>query len=1433
MLPDTNNQFSETQNMKCIYMAATFRNKTFKSPFILILMVLFVLSVTGLASSVSAQPSHPTGVTASDDILEQIDLAWDTPSSGMPDSYYLYRSVDNVGCSGIHFATVSGSLNTFTDLSFPSSGVLYYYSLRSVTSQQLSLCSVTASGTAEKLPPPQSPVNFSATTNDFEKVRVTWAPPTSNSQPVVAYNLYRTTVSGERFCLEQHLLVRLNGVMNTLYDDTSAVPGQTYYYSIRSIGQDSGGLDTFSSCPNESSKVGRRPEPPVPQAPGNISATDGTFSDKVNVIWQAPVTGGTITHYNIFRSTGLVSCTGSPLASVTVPNLSYDDFSAVPGVIYNYVVESEGPHGKACGELDPGHARLLSPGLIDATDGTFPDRVNVTWNRPPAGDNIGGYEIYRNNDCSGSPIANVLSGVLAYNDFNVTPGVIYDYSIRTYSTESDVVKSACGPTDPGHASLSSPTNVSATDGTFTNKVDVSWNPPASGSNFGSYRIFRNATCSGQAIANVPANVFLYSDFNVTPGVIYDYSVQLISSLDPTVAPSPCVMDPGHASLGVPSGISATDGTFPDRVNVTWSPPASSSNIGGYELFRNNNCSGSPIATVPSGFLTHSDMNVTPGVIYDYSIRATSANSSVANSACGPTDPGHASLSSPRNVSATDGTFPNKVDISWNPPASGSNFGSYRIFRNATCSGPEIGSVPANIFLYSDFNVTSGVIYDYSIQLISSLHPTVSPSPCVTDPGHASLGAPVGVLATDGDFPDRVQVSWTPNPANGSVGTYQIFRNSSCTGSPIGSVNGSTVIYTDFDVEPGVVYQYSVKAISSIAGIGSSACSIPDPGHASILPPPLQVSTSTTPEGLKPAWTKPPGNITGYELFRSENPNDRCVGSPIATPSAGTLMYVDESVNKGTIYYYSILATSPTGKSACSNAIASILEGQVLLSPAFAKFNTYLGQQNFAELINQGTKDKPVRISIFNLRGELMTELNVLVKAKEQVDININERIQFACNVLQRNCEGFEDLSATVGAPNGLGRPDGIVDTYGLVRFEFDDSDPLEKLVGRMSFYRSNTNGSYSFAFAREFRNPITGNGYGVSNTYDPRGMGFLVPNWAELISFGIRNANGDIDLQPLGYTVNIYDQEGVRKLNRHVVLQPLGEIDIHGGHEFVNAEGKVLEGVYLVEVIPDNPKAEYSLSIARYSSNAPPATDPETYNYAFVAEGNKGSTTPVYAPIGNTIEGVLGLSDKLFADNWVEIACISSLDCEGLIRFVSSTGKETAGQFFKIKSKSQFHFNASALLDPKSTGSVQIVPLTGMIIGQSMTYLHGGENDLQSAFVSPARTAGIKVQSGSINTFLGMQNVLNAFSTANTSTEASYEITSFSGGFFQGVLGLGGESVSSLRISDNSSLNFPSNTYGAMILTTESPTNSINAEVRRVRVLSDGKIDFVMPTLMK
>ena len=204
-----------------------------------------------------------------------------------------------------------------------------------------------------------------------------------------------------------------------------------------------------------------------------------------------------------------------------------------------------------------------------------------------------------------------------------------------------------------------------------------------------------------------------------------------------------------------------------------------------------------------------------------------------------------------------------------------------------------------------------------------------------------------------------------------------------------------------------------------------------------------------------------------------------------------------------------------------------------------------------------------------------------------------------------------------------------------------------------------------------------------------------------------------------------------------------------------------------------------------------------------------------------------GLKDTAAVTNWAEVANVSDQPAGVLLTFRDESGVEQDIHWQEIQPKAQFHYQASALLPANSSGVLEVLADQPVVV-QSMSYVHGSANELQAGFASPARPRGRAEQAGTINTFLQMQNVLQVFSTHTAAVDVQFEISSFRGGTFSGALSLdkGGSSI--LQISNNPALNFPADTYGALLLDTGQAGYALG-EVRRVRVV-EGAVDYVMPT---
>lgn len=262
---------------------------------------------------------------------------------------------------------------------------------------------------------------------------------------------------------------------------------------------------------------------PPPDVTTGVSASDGTYCDKVRVCWTA-VSGAD--SYKVYRSTTNIACPGTELGMTT--GTCFDDTSANPGTSYYYTVRA----GNACGDgpcsnTDSGHrkAGLPAPGGVTASDGTHCNKVAVTWNTVSGAVQ---YKVYRSTGNVGGvdpPLA--IVGNTSYDDTSCLDGVTYYYSIRAVSSCGD---GSCSLTDSGYRKTvtAAPGGVSATDGTYCNKVRVCWTAVPGA---GSYKVFRSATplaqCPGTAIATVTATC--YEDTSADPGTTFYYSVKVTSA----------------------------------------------------------------------------------------------------------------------------------------------------------------------------------------------------------------------------------------------------------------------------------------------------------------------------------------------------------------------------------------------------------------------------------------------------------------------------------------------------------------------------------------------------------------------------------------------------------------------------------------------------------------------------------------------------------------------------------------------------------------------------------------------------------------------------------------------------------------------------------------------------------------------------------------
>jgi hypothetical protein len=354
----------------------------------------------------------------------------------------------------------------------------------------------------------------------------------------------------------------------------------------------------------------------IERPPSNVQASDGSFDSKVRVTWGAAAGAQ---GYRVFRQApgGSEQVLAPSLASSV---LAYDDAGATPGIEYTYRIQAIVPTGDGYSASNSGWRTVAVPTGVNATDGSLADQVTVTWT---AVTGATGYEVFRAlGSAAAVKIADVASDATSYSDVPASSGAapiagtIYKYSVKAKAGSLGV--SAASTVNTGWRGLGVPGSVTATDGTLTTGVTISWSavPGATG-----YKVFR-AVGSGAAtqVGTTNASTLTYLNTNAVAGTLYTYTVKAVAAAGDSPASA---SDTGWRIHTAPTNVQATDGTLTTGVNVTWGAVSGATN---YQILRKINDSEDdavPIGTDSAS--PYLDSTAVAGVTYAYSVRVKASD----------------------------------------------------------------------------------------------------------------------------------------------------------------------------------------------------------------------------------------------------------------------------------------------------------------------------------------------------------------------------------------------------------------------------------------------------------------------------------------------------------------------------------------------------------------------------------------------------------------------------------------------------------------------------------------------------------------------------------------------------------------------------------------------------------------------------------------
>ena len=264
--------------------------------------------------------------------------------------------------------------------------------------------------------------------------------------------------------------------------------------------------------------------------------------------------------------------------------------------------------------------------------------------------------------------------------------------------------------------------------------------------------------------------------------------------------------------GVPEAIfpletvTATKADFGFKIVISWSRV---DEITEYEIFRSTGDNPETAALISTRNETGTedpivfdDLSIEVGTLYYYWIKSKLDDQ---RSEFSIPDFGFA-LAAPQSVEASDGVFVDKVVLNW-PLSFGAD--SYDVFRN-TENDQEAATLVGNTteLTFPDTTAVPGTTYFYWIKTVKV---GFSTDFSFNDTGFA-FATPQNIVASDGEFFDRVNVAW--DFVQGAQ-SYMIFRHTSdesAEATQIAVIPGTR--FQDMTAEPGLVYFYWVNAINS-------------------------------------------------------------------------------------------------------------------------------------------------------------------------------------------------------------------------------------------------------------------------------------------------------------------------------------------------------------------------------------------------------------------------------------------------------------------------------------------------------------------------------------------------------------------------------------------------------------------------------------------
>jgi fibronectin type 3 domain-containing protein len=587
------------------------------------------------------KPPAPGSIQATDGLaLNHIDVDW--PDVAGETGYQLYRAATAVG-PFVALAATSTNVTHYVDSVAP--GTTNHYRVSAINLGGESACSPSDSGYTGILP--ATPPTISASYDTYpQKIVVSWG----NVANEERYRLFRATSSSGPYDA-----ITTTACNVTQVADPRPAGWVTAWYKVQAENQ-------WGASPLSGSAIGRTGAS-TNNNPVWITASYETYTNKIVITWDNVLSEQS---YDLYAQ----GAHGYSWIATTAANVvTYEDPMPIASGRSYYVIAHYTTGGWsqqspiAWGRTGP-YPPAAAPAGVAATDGVYTNAVMVTWS---AVANATRYRIYRASASGGPYEFRSWDVGWAFHFYDMLPpgSPVFHYTVSAWNVTGESALSTADSGYTGFIPPPAPAWITASPGTSGTRITVAWAAVAGASGYTLYRQAPGGTTYA-AIASTAAPAYVDESViagGVTSGARYLYKVVAYveghaSGFSPTASGYT-----GIAPPATPATISAGNGTLAGRIQITWPDVVSED---GYVLESGPGAAG-PFGTLvqtAAGETTHMHEPLDPNTTNYYRVKAFNSGGDSGWSAVDagwtmppPPDP-------PANVAASDGTFHERIRITW-------------------------------------------------------------------------------------------------------------------------------------------------------------------------------------------------------------------------------------------------------------------------------------------------------------------------------------------------------------------------------------------------------------------------------------------------------------------------------------------------------------------------------------------------------------------------------------------------------------------------------------------------------------------------------------------------------------------------------------------------------------------------------------------------